>query len=332
MEESMKKWFLSLNRNKQNILSALFSIGGIVFIIIGFLFYYLIIIGIICLFLGLIFAEWSKKENANNESKTDYIFDNNEYELSKYNELKNNNYDILNVKCNFECSLKIMGLKQIKENTNFKESDFDFNIDNQIGLLLEKGNQFFINSKCRNFVALDIETTGLDKEDDKIIQIAMVKVENGKIVDTYCTLVNPKMHISEDASEVNGIYDIDVRNEKTIDKLFPEIFDFIGNFTIVAHNAQFDMGFLRNEWNRCFENNFPKHRDICTMKLWKILYRHFQNENPTSSKLSTLVQNLLDDDSINDYNQNKHDALCDALATAKVFMRIYDDNYLKLLK
>ena len=329
----MKKVFTFLNKNKQNIFIALLSILGLITVILGFLFHWLlIIIGVISLILAFICIIEQKKKNTNKESTIDYDSEIKKNELSKYNKLKNIDYDISNVKCNFECSLKIMGLKQLKRNSYFKESDFDFNIDNQIDLLAEKGNKFFQDSEYKNFVALDIETTGLSKERDRIIQLSLVKVENGEIVDTYCKLVNPKMHISANASEVNGIYDNDVKNEETIDKLFPEIFDFIGNYIIVAHNAQFDMGFLRNEWNRCFEDNFPKHKDICTMKLWKLLYYNFQNENPASSTLSTLVLNLLNDNSVNEYNQNKHDALCDALATAKVFMKMYDDNYLKLLK
>ena len=89
------------------------------------------------------------------------------------------------------------------------------------------------------------------------------------------------------------------------------------------------MGFLRNEWYRCFEEKFPKHIDICTLELWKSLYTIFQNETPDSSKLETLVQLLLDNEDIRTYNENKHDALCDALSTAKVFMKLYDDNYKK---
>lgn len=54
------------------------------------------------------------------------------------------------------------------------------------------------------------------------------------------------------------------------------------------------MGFLRNEWYRCFEEKFPKHKDICTLELWKSLYTILKNETPDSSKLETLVQSLLD--------------------------------------
>ena len=68
------------------------------------------------------------------------------------------------------------------------------------------------------------------------------------------------------------------------------------------------------------------------MKLWKVLYCHFQGENPPSAKLSTLVTNLLNKEDIKEYYENNHDACFDAVATAKVFMKMYDENYLKLLK
>ena len=109
------------------------------------------------------------------------------------------------------------------------------------------------------------------------------------------------------------------------------MFEFIDNLPIVAHNAQFDFGFLRNEYYRNFSDNFPKHKDLCTMQLWKFLYSSFQHDMPESSTLSTLVHCLLDDDDIKYYTQNKHDAFCDAMVTAKIFMKIYDDNYLNVI-
>ena len=66
------------------------------------------------------------------------------------------------------------------------------------------------------------------------------------------------------------------------------------------------------------------------LELWKYLYTIFQNETPYSSKQETLVQLLLDDEEIRTYYENKHEALCDASSTAKVFMKLYDDNYKKI--
>lgn len=330
----MKNWFCNLDKNKRNVISAVLSIGGLVFTIIGYFYYYFLIIGVPALIIGLLFANWNEKlKKENNKIVTDN--ENNikeDIEFQRYNLLKQTDFTAEKAVCNFECSLKEMALKQILTNKYFNSSDFDFNVDERINEYKAKGLSFFMNSKCKSFVSLDIETTGLDSHEDRITQVAMVKVLNGEIKDTYCKLVNPQKHISLAASEVNGLYDADVKKEKTIKQIFPEIFAFIDGLPIVAHNAKFDMGFLRNEWYRCFEEKFPKHKDICTLELWKSLYTIFQNETPNSSKLETLVQLLLDDIDVRTYNENKHDALCDASVTAKVFMKLYDDNYKKLFK
>lgn len=330
----MKNWFCNLDKNKRNVISVAFSVVGLVFTIIGYVCYYFLIVGVPALIIGLIFLNWNDKLK---KEKNEIVTDNtnnikDDIEFQRYNLLKQTDFSTEKAVCNFECSLKEMALKQIVANKYFNSSDFDFNVDERINEYKAKGLSFFMNSKCKNFVALDIETTGLDAHEDRIIQVAMVKVLNGEIKDTYCKLVNPQKHISLAASEVNGLYDVDVKKEKTIKQIFPEIFAFIDDLPIVAHNAKFDMGFLRNEWYRCFEEKFPKHKDICTLELWKSLYIIFQNETPDSSKLGTLVQLLLDDVEVRTYNENKHDALCDASATAKVFMKLYDDNYKKLFK
>lgn len=63
------------------------------------------------------------------------------------------------------------------------------------------------------------------------------------------------------------------------------------------------------------------------MKLWQTLYLKIQKQKVPSVKLYTLVLNLLDNDDIIEYQSNKHDAMCDVIATAKVFMKMYDENF-----
>ena len=219
-----------------------------------------------------------------------------------------------------------MTLNQIKENNYFNHLDFNFNIDERINEIELLGKKFFNESKYNNFIALDLETTGLNPENDRIIQIALIKVANGIIVDKFTSLVNPQMHISSKASEINGIYDEDVKNNKTIQEIFPDIMNFIEKYPLVVHNAKFDISFLKNEYIRCFNKNMPYRKNICTMKLWKKLFFKFQNEDVISAKLNTLVINLLNKEEINEYQKNKHDAYCDAIATAKVFMKMYDNS------
>lgn len=241
--------------------------------------------------------------------------------LNRYNQLIKGDYE-LNNKSNFECSLLIKNLYEIKNNELYKQEDLPFNIDERINELNTLGRSKFLNSKYKSFISLDLETTGLSRENDRIIQIAMIKVINGNIVDKYDSYVNPKKHISESASEVNHIYDYDVCNERTIKEIFPEILSFIDGLPIIAHNASFDIGFLECEYFRSFKETIPELNSICTMKLWKKRFNQIYNEAPFSAKLCTLVDALLYEEDIKEYRSNSHDAYCDALATAKVFMKM----------
>lgn len=323
----MKKWFNNLSLKQQKIILITLSIISMIIVIVG------VIVNFYILFIGIVFfipllillniVEKKTKKNQENITKHD-IQDS--YERKKYKELISNNFDLDSIKNNFQCSLLIMTLNQIKENNYFNHLDFNFNIDERINEIELLGKKFFNESKYNNFIALDLETTGLNPENDRIIQIALIKVANGIIVDKFTSLVNPQMHISSKASEINGIYDEDVKNNKTIQEIFPDIMNFIEKYPLVAHNAKFDISFLKNEYIRCFNKNMPYRKNICTMKLWKKLFFKFQNEDVISAKLNTLVINLLNKEEINEYQKNKHDAYCDAIATAKVFMKMYDNS------
>ncbi|WP_317854531.1 PolC-type DNA polymerase III [Chakrabartyella piscis] len=95
------------------------------------------------------------------------------------------------------------------------------------------------------FVVFDIETTGLSKEIERITEIGAVKVTNGEIVDRYSTFVNPKKHISEEITKLTGITNEMVASADTIDVILPKFMEFVGDAVMVAHNASFDMGFIR---------------------------------------------------------------------------------------
>ena len=96
------------------------------------------------------------------------------------------------------------------------------------------------------FIVFDIETTGLSKENDKITEIGAVKVENGKIIERFSTFVNPKKRLSEEIVKLTNITDDMLKDAPTIDKVLPQFLKFCGNGVLVAHNAGFDVGFIRN--------------------------------------------------------------------------------------
>lgn len=99
----------------------------------------------------------------------------------------------------------------------------------------------------KNYVVIDTETTGLSSRTDEIIEIGMVKVKDGNIIDEYSTLIKPNCVISASASRVNGIYDSDVKNAPSFDDVCDNIHNFIKGNTIVAHNATFDISFLKRQ-------------------------------------------------------------------------------------
>lgn len=95
------------------------------------------------------------------------------------------------------------------------------------------------------FVALDIETTGLNPAEDKIIEVGMAKISDGEIVDSYSTLVNPGIKISERITMITGITDDMVEGKPEITEIISDIVDFTKDMPILGHNVIFDYSFIK---------------------------------------------------------------------------------------
>ena len=96
------------------------------------------------------------------------------------------------------------------------------------------------------YCVLDLETTGLSAKTEKITEIGIMKIVNGEVVDKFSEFVNPEKHIPERVQEITGITDDMVIDSPKIEELFPKILEFIKGSVLVAHNATFDIGFLKN--------------------------------------------------------------------------------------
>ncbi len=154
-----------------------------------------------------------------------------------------------------------------------------------------------------DYVVIDFETTGLSAEHDKIIEIAAVKYVNGILKDSMTTLINPRISIPPKATSINGITNSMVRNQPTIASIHGQFVSFIDGFTLVAHNAPFDIGFLKN--------NFRLKSD--TVKVFDTLSFARNHFNFPNNKLVT-ISNALGID-----HKSAHRGQSDVEATAKVF-------------
>jgi DNA polymerase III epsilon subunit family exonuclease len=107
------------------------------------------------------------------------------------------------------------------------------------------------NGKCNDFVVIDFETTGLSPLANEVIEVSALKYVNRKFVDSYITLIKPKNRIPAYISQINGISNEMVKDSPSAEEVIPKLLEFIGTFTIVAHNASFDMKFLKCNAEKC---------------------------------------------------------------------------------
>ena len=162
----------------------------------------------------------------------------------------------------------------------------------------------------KNYVVFDLETTGRDPAKDGIIEIAAVRVRDGKIEDQFNTLVNPGIPIKEGAQAVHHISDADVRDAPTPEEVLPKFFKFVGNDLLIAHNGYaFDFKFLDRYAK---ELGLPRLKNVRYDSL--ILARNiFPNEKNSIDALAYRYR--LD-------AGTRHRALDDVIVLHKIFQRL----------
>lgn len=163
----------------------------------------------------------------------------------------------------------------------------------------------------QTFVVFDLETTGFSNKNDKITEIGAVKIENYEIIDRFSVLVNPEKPIPHKVQELTGITNDMVKNERIIEQVLPDFLDFIKDSVLVAHNAEFDIGFIRENCKRMsldFNNIY-----VDTINLAKELLLNIKRY-----KLNTVAKALKVS------LENHHRAVDDAEATANIFIKFLD--------
>ena len=123
------------------------------------------------------------------------------------------------------------------------------------------------------YCVFDLETTGISHITEKITEIGAIKIKNGEIIDTFSTFVNPEKPIPEEVVNVTHITDEMVKDAETIEKILPKFLEFVGNSTLVAHNADFDIGFIRYNCDALGLNFDNTHID--TLRLAKAIFPEY---------------------------------------------------------
>ena len=163
----------------------------------------------------------------------------------------------------------------------------------------------------QTFVVFDLETTGFSNKNDKITEIGAVKVKNFEIVDRFNELINPEKDISYKVQELTGITNDLIKDKPTIEEILPRFMEFVGDSVLVAHNAEFDIGFINQ---KCKEMNIEfKNKSVDTLMLSRILLPHLKR-----FKLNNLTKEL------GVPLHNHHRAVDDAAATAQIFIKFLD--------
>lgn len=165
----------------------------------------------------------------------------------------------------------------------------------------------------QDFICIDLETTGLNPKRDRIIEIGAVKVRNGKIVDTFAQLIDPKQKLEERVESLTGIFSKDLEGKPTIQEILPALQEFLSEDVILGHRVLFDYSFLK----RVFTNekiSFER-KGIDTLKL----ARKFVTDCE-SKKLESLCQHY-------GITHQAHRALGDALATVELYQILAERFY-----
>ena len=158
------------------------------------------------------------------------------------------------------------------------------------------------------YVVFDLETTGFSPDKNKIIEIGAVKVENGKITEKFSTFVNPEVPIPFRIEELTSIKDDMVMDAPKIEEILPEFMKFCEGAVMVAHNAEFDMSFIKKN---CELQGISRSFTIVdTVALARILL-----PNLNRFKLDTVAKAL------NVSLDNHHRAVDDAGCTAEIFVK-----------
>lgn len=171
-----------------------------------------------------------------------------------------------------------------------------------------------------NYTVIDIETTGLVYNSDKIIELSAIKVINGKCVSEYSTLVNPGVQIPQSIIDKTGITDEMVKDFPTIEIILPDFLDYVGDTNIVGHNVSFDLNFINYN---CTLYNFDAIMSNYCDTRW---ISHYEIPDAPNYRLETIAKIL------NIEQTTAHRALADCHTTFECYEKIKQIQYTTMPK
>lgn len=177
------------------------------------------------------------------------------------------------------------------------------------GGVKEISNEYLLSN---DFVVFDLETTGVNYASDKIIEIGAVKIVQGKLTETFGTLINPERHIPEDATRVNNITDDDVKDAPTLKEVMPDFFKFCDGCILVSYVIGFDFGFIEYHGKQLGYAFLNPTDDAFVMAKNKL-------KGLKNYKLVTVAKHL------NVSLENAHRAVFDAVATGEVMVKLLEN-------
>jgi len=171
-----------------------------------------------------------------------------------------------------------------------------------------------MNIKLTEFVVFDVETTGLSPADgDRIVEIAAVKVKDGKTIDKFYSLVNPQRSVPPQATQVNNITEDMVKTAPVASDILPQMIHFIGGACVAGHNVRFDLNFLCYELSLIGRRLHDQTPAVDTLKMSRDLLPYLSNH-----KLAYLARSL------GVVVDQTHRAMADVELTVAVFLRLME--------
>lgn len=168
----------------------------------------------------------------------------------------------------------------------------------------------------KNYVVIDVETTGLDADHDEIIEVAAIRYSAGEVKEAFQTYIKPLNSIPKKATDINGITNEMVENAPHFSQIVAELENFIGTSNLVGHNIEFDIKFLYAAGYDMFRFKNRKYYDSL-----KLARRVIKPDEVTNYNL----HNLIHEYSGCFESANAHSALSDCLDTMRLFNMLLND-------